>query len=205
MPEQLHDSSRLTFLRPPQVIGDLVVPELLALDRDTYIRQVSGTVGLSALAATVVRVAPALLFGLCSAEAGKPEPILGDLGQLERHILWQLARAENWKRDQEVAKEAAKGIAGPDHLFAQDVTVPGSRWVSHRGCCILLQHVYLCGLSTADVILHYQPACLKQSGSGKHCCNRQFAGHKLSGAPASMDRGRMLCIDQQQGAHTDCC
>lgn len=114
---QLHASSRFTCVRPPQVIGDLVVPELPALDRDTYIRQVSGTVGLSALAATVVRVAPALLFGLCSAEADKPEPILGDLGQLERHILWQLALAENWKRDQEVAKEAAKGIAGPDQLF----------------------------------------------------------------------------------------
>lgn len=101
-----------SHVRPLQVIGDLVVPELPALDRDTYIRQVSGTVGLSALAATVVRVAPALLFGLCSAEADKPEPILGDLGQLERHILWQLALAENWKRDQEVAKEAAKGMAG---------------------------------------------------------------------------------------------
>ena len=67
--------------------------------------------GLSALAATVVRVAPALLFGLCSTEGDKPEPILGELGQLERHILWQLALAENWKRDQDAAKEAAKGTA----------------------------------------------------------------------------------------------
>ena len=129
VPVEMHDSSCVTCVRPPQVIGDLVVPELPALDRDTYIRQVSGTVGLSALAATVVRVAPALLFGLCSAEAEKPEPILGDLGQLERHILWQLALAENWKRDQEVAKEAAKGISGPDHLFAQNSTVPGSTMV----------------------------------------------------------------------------
>lgn len=105
-------------LAPVQVIGNKIVPELLASDRDTYIRQVSGTVGLSALAATVVRVAPALLFGLCSTEGDKPEPILGELGQLERHILWQLALAENWKRDQDVAKEAAKGAAGSDQFCA---------------------------------------------------------------------------------------
>ncbi len=86
-----------------------MVPELPAAERDTYIRQVSGTVGLAALAATVVRVAPALLLSLCSTEEGKAEPILGQLGKLERRVLWQLALAENWKRDQDAAKEAAKG------------------------------------------------------------------------------------------------
>ena len=90
-------------------MGSKVVPELIATDRDTYIRQVSSTVGLSALAATVVRVAPSLLLSLCSAEGSTGEPILSQLGQLERHILWQLALAESWKRDQDAAKEAAKG------------------------------------------------------------------------------------------------
>lgn len=126
---------------PLQVIGSKIVPELPATDRDTYIRQVSGTVGLSALAATVVRVAPALLFGLCSTEGDKPEPILGELGQLERHILWQLALAENWKRDQDAAKEAAKGIAGSDHLCASDTTVVACHW----GWCLPLQ-ASCCGL-----------------------------------------------------------
>ena len=112
-----------TRLTPLQVIGNKTVPELPGADRDTYIRQVSGTVGLSALAATVVRAAPALLFSLCSSEGDKPEPILGELGQLERHILWQLALAENWKRDQDAAKEAAKGAAGFDCLCACVVPV----------------------------------------------------------------------------------
>lgn len=97
-----------------QVIGNKIVPELPATERDTYIRQVSGTVGLSALAATVVRVAPSLLLSLCSAQGDKPEPILGELGQLERHVLWQLAQAESWKHDQGPAKEAAKGTAGSE-------------------------------------------------------------------------------------------
>ena len=67
----------------------------------------SSTVGLSALAATVVRVGPALLLSLCSAEAGKTDPVLAELGKLERLVLHQLAVAENWKRDQDAAKEAA--------------------------------------------------------------------------------------------------
>jgi len=99
-----------------------VVPELPATDRDTYIRQVSGTVGLAALAATVVRVAPGLLLSLCSTEAGKSGPILGDLGKLERRVLWQLALAENWKRDQDAAKEAAKGSSLDHHLHLAQFT-----------------------------------------------------------------------------------
>ena len=88
-----------------------MIPELPAADRDVYIRQVSGAVGLAALTATVVRVAPSLLLNLCSTEAGKAEPILGQLGKLERRVLWQLSLAENWKRDQDAAKEAAKGTS----------------------------------------------------------------------------------------------
>lgn len=99
-----------------QTIGDKVVPELPATERDTYIRQVSGTVGLSALAATVVRVAAPLLLCLCTSDDSKPEPILSELGQLERLILWQLALAENWKRDQDAAKESAKGKPELEHL-----------------------------------------------------------------------------------------
>lgn len=90
-----------------------MVPELPATERDTYIRQVSGTVGLAALAATVVRVAPGLLLSLCSTDASKPDPMLGELGKLEQQVLWQLALAENWKRDQDAAKEAAKGGSLP--------------------------------------------------------------------------------------------
>ncbi len=85
-----------------------MVPELPATDRDLYIRHVSGTVGLAALAATVVRVAPALLLSLCSTESIFGS-VLSQLGRLERRVLWQLAQAENWKRDQDAAKEAAKG------------------------------------------------------------------------------------------------
>lgn len=92
-----------------QVLDDRVVPELHAAERDLYIRQVSGTVGLAALAATVVRVAPALLLSLCSTEENIFGSILSQLGRLERRVLWQLAQAENWKRDQDAAKEAAKG------------------------------------------------------------------------------------------------
>ena len=72
--------------------------------------------GLSALAATVVRVAAPLLLSLCTSDGTKPEPILSGLGELERLILWQLALAENWKRDQDVAKESAKGIPAAGHL-----------------------------------------------------------------------------------------
>lgn len=96
-----------------QALDGKVVPELPAADRDVYIRHVSGTVGLAALAATVVRVAPGLLLSLCSTEAGKAEPVLGELGKLERRVLWQLSLAENWKRDQDAAREAAKGKGRP--------------------------------------------------------------------------------------------
>ena len=97
------------FLLALQVIDDRVIPELPAAERDHYIRHVSGTVGLAALAATVVRVAPALLLSLCSTEESIFGSILSQLGRLERRVLWQLAQAENWKRDQDAAKEAAKG------------------------------------------------------------------------------------------------
>lgn len=96
------------FLLALQAIDDKVVPELAATDRDHYIRHVSGTVGLAALAATVVRVAPALLLSLCSTESIFGS-VLSQLGRLERRVLWQLAQAENWKRDQDAVKEAAKG------------------------------------------------------------------------------------------------
>ncbi len=96
------------FLLALQAIDDKVIPELPATDRDHYIRHVSGTVGLAALAATVVRVAPALLLSLCSTESVFGS-VLSQLGRLERRVLWQLAQAENWKRDQDAAKEAAKG------------------------------------------------------------------------------------------------
>ncbi|DBB00800.1 TPA: hypothetical protein ACH3X1_000730 [Trebouxia sp. C0004] len=108
-------SSQFTItLQLAEAIDDRMVPELPAAERDLYIRHVSGTVGLAALAATVVRVAPALLLSLCSTEEGKAEPILSQLGKLERRVLWQLAQAENWKRDQDAAKEAAKGGPAPE-------------------------------------------------------------------------------------------
>lgn len=92
-----------------QGIGSKSVPELPAEERDTYIRQVSSTVGLAALAATVVRVAPGLLLSLCSPGSDKSDPILAELGKLERHILLQLAVAETWKRNND-ASNAVKGI-----------------------------------------------------------------------------------------------
>ena len=136
------------YLGPLQGIGNKIVPELPATDRDTYIRQVSGTVGLSALAATVVRVAPALLLSLCSAEGNKPEPILGELGQLERHILWQLALAENWKRGQDAAKEAAKGIVRSNYLLSWHTCVCSRNWLASAQVVWLLQGECLacCGL-----------------------------------------------------------
>ncbi|KAL0033594.1 hypothetical protein WJX79_006288 [Trebouxia sp. C0005] len=108
-------SSQFTItLQLAEVLDDRVVPELPAAERDLYIRQVSGTVGLAALAATVVRVAPALLLSLCSTEENIFGSILSQLGRLERRVLWQLAQAENWKRDQDAAKEAAKGGPTPE-------------------------------------------------------------------------------------------
>lgn len=92
-----------------QGIGCKSVPELPAEERDTYIRQVSSTVGLAALAATVVRVAPGLLLSLCSPGSDKSDPILAELGKLERHILLQLAVAETWKRNND-ASNAVKGM-----------------------------------------------------------------------------------------------
>lgn len=97
-----------------QGIGRQVVPELPVAQRDIYIRQVSSTVGLSALAATVVRVAPGLLLSLSSSsEAGKTDPVLAELGKLERLVLQQLAAAESWKHAQDAAKAAAAKGAEP--------------------------------------------------------------------------------------------
>lgn len=100
-----------------QSIGTRSVPELPADERDTYIRQVSSTVGLAALAATVVRVAPGLLLSVCSPAPGfsipgtdQPEPVLFVLGKLEERILLQLAEAETWKRKHDAAT-SAKGEA----------------------------------------------------------------------------------------------
>ena len=90
-----------------------MVPELPAAERDTYIRKVSSTVGLSALAATVVRVGPGLLLSLCSTDGNKTDSVLAELGKLERLILRQLVQAKNWKRDQDAAKEAATKGALP--------------------------------------------------------------------------------------------
>lgn len=96
-----------------QSIGTRSVPELPADERDTYIRQVSSTVGLAALAATVVRVAPGLLLSVCSPAPGtsgpgtdQSEPVLFVLGKLEERILLQLAEAETWKRKHDAATSA---------------------------------------------------------------------------------------------------
>lgn len=92
-----------------QSIGTRCVPEIPAEERDTYIRQVSSTVGLAALAATVVRVAPGLLLSLCSPGSDNSDPILAELGKLEERILVQLAEAETWKRNHD-ATTAVKGM-----------------------------------------------------------------------------------------------
>lgn len=89
--------------------------------RDTYIRQVSSTVGLSALAATVVRVAPSLLLSLCSPRPDKGDPILAELGKLERLVLLQLTAAETWKRKQDVSQAPGQTQCVTNHRCANPV------------------------------------------------------------------------------------
>lgn len=115
-----------------QGIGSKSVPELPAEERDTYIRQVSSTVGLAALAATVVRVAPGLLLSLCSPGSDKSDPILAELGKLERHILLQLAVAETWKR----SHDASKGKPACTLVLERNAEVLLQ--------CILMKHLVLC-------------------------------------------------------------
>ncbi len=55
-----------------QVVGDRCVPELPAAEREVYIRHVSSTEGLAALAAAVVRNASSMLREVSN---GKPGPV----------------------------------------------------------------------------------------------------------------------------------
>ena len=150
-----------------QGIGSRSVPELPAEERDSYIRQVSSTVGLAALAATVVRVAPGLLWSLCSPSAVKSEPILAELGKLEQHILLQLAVAETWKRNND-ASNAIKGITH-SMLLSQFV----------------LCHIFTSAITTrtrhlqmSDVLLHVH--CAHRSGQNQHTnCSKAVKCQKL--------------------------
>lgn len=68
-------------------------------------RLVSSTEGLVALASSVVRNASTLLLEVSTGDI----PVMLNLGDLERHVLLQLAVAEEWKLAQAGKQAASTG------------------------------------------------------------------------------------------------
>ncbi|KAL4856977.1 E3 ubiquitin-protein ligase UPL1 [Chlorella vulgaris] len=88
-------------------VGGACVPLLPAQQREAYIRQVSSTEGLAALAATVVRNASSVLKDISNGDMS----VILKLGELERMVLWQAAVADEWRLEQAVAKAAEEKAA----------------------------------------------------------------------------------------------
>ncbi|KAI3425184.1 hypothetical protein D9Q98_008953 [Chlorella vulgaris] len=88
-------------------VGGACVPLLPAQQREAYIRQVSSTEGLAALAATVVRNASSVLKDISNGDMS----VILKLGELERMVLWQAAVADEWRLEHAAAKAAEEKAA----------------------------------------------------------------------------------------------
>ncbi|KAI7840919.1 hypothetical protein COHA_005351 [Chlorella ohadii] len=75
--------------------------------RDAYIRHVSSTEGLAALASAVVRNASSVLKDISDGDMS----VILRLGELERCVLWQAAVADEWKLEHDAKKAAEEKAA----------------------------------------------------------------------------------------------
>jgi predicted regulator of Ras-like GTPase activity (Roadblock/LC7/MglB family) len=94
-------------LEAAKQVGGACVPLLPAEQRDNYIRHVSSTEGLAALASAVVRNASSVLKDISDGDMS----VILRLGELERCVLWQAAVADEWKLEHEAKKAAEEKAA----------------------------------------------------------------------------------------------
>jgi hypothetical protein len=114
-----------------QRLADQCIPELPAEQRDDYIRRVSVTEGLAALAAAVGRNSQNMVL-VCSHGKVWKDVIIQRLARLHRYILWQLSIADDWKLSLDAARalEKAKGVLVPMRCRASSVTPPTQTYCS---------------------------------------------------------------------------